>query len=100
MDKRFVLLADGDNVFVCCGQVQAGETVVLEGSTAVMSADINVGHKVARRAMTKGTKILKYGAPIGSAVCDIDFAEHVHLHNMKSDYISSHTRASKVEVSE
>ena len=53
-------------------------------------------HKIARKEILKGEKIIKYGVSIGSAVKDITFGEHVHMHNMKSDYISSHTRQSKV----
>ena len=29
---------------------------------------------------------MKYGAPIGSATAAIAAGEHVHVHNMKSDY--------------
>ncbi|WOH38118.1 UxaA family hydrolase [Thalassotalea fonticola] len=100
IDKRFVLLSKEDNVFVCAGQVLADESICLEGTTVTLNVDINVGHKIARKAIAKGEKIIKYGASIGSAKQAIAFGEHVHLHNMKSDYIASHTRASKVgEVS-
>ena len=94
-DKRFVLLHPSDNVLVCCSRVVAGESVVLEGKSVSLHTEINVGHKVARVDIAKGTRIIKYGAPIGSATDDIAFARHVHLHNMKSDYIPSHTRESK-----
>ncbi|HRJ73596.1 MAG TPA: SAF domain-containing protein [Terrimicrobiaceae bacterium] len=43
------------------------------------------------RDIRTGEKILKYGVPIGSATCDIAFGEHVHLHNMKSDYLPTYT---------
>lgn len=98
IDKRFVLLVDSDNVLVCCDRVSAGEEVVLEGQHVTIEVEINVGHKLARTDILTGNKIIKYGAPIGSAVENIAFGQHVHLHNMKSDYISSHTRSSKVEV--
>jgi len=98
IDKRFVLLGDSDNVFVCCGRVSAGELVLLEGGFVTVQTDIDVGHKVARRDISKGTKVIKYNASIGSAIDDIAFGQHIHLHNMKSDYIPSHTRESKVEV--
>ncbi|MBU2886176.1 UxaA family hydrolase [Gilvimarinus agarilyticus] len=97
-DRRLVLVNENDNVLVCCGQVGAGETVVLEGESLIMGVDIHVGHKVARRAIGKGEKIFRYGAPIGSATVDIAFGEHVHMHNIKSDYIPSHTREKKMEV--
>ena len=53
---------------------------------------VAVGHKVARHALTPGDKVLKYGAPIGSMTSAAEPGEWVHMHNMKSDYIASHTR--------
>jgi len=92
INKHFVLLNEADNVYVCCKQLLSGGSVLLEDTEVVMTADITVGHKIARRAITQGEKIIKYGVSIGSATKDIKFGEHVHMHNMKSDYIASHTR--------
>ncbi|MGJ8678838.1 UxaA family hydrolase [Paraglaciecola sp.] len=100
INKHFVLLNKEDNVFVCCKELLTGSSITLEGASVTMSTDITVGHKIARKQIAKGDKILKYGVSIGSATQDITFGEHVHLHNIKSDYIASHTRQSKVEDSE
>lgn len=97
-DKRFVLLSEKDNILVCCAHVAAGESVQLEGRFVTLSQEIPVGHKLARRAIAPGERIVKYGAPIGSATIDIKCAEHVHLHNMRSDYISSHTRQGRGSI--
>jgi len=43
------------------------------------------GHKYARTAIPCGSKVIKYGMPIGTAVCDIAPGEHVHTHNCKTD---------------
>ena len=51
-----------------------------------MPADLPLGHKIARRAIAAGEKIVKYGAPIGSATVAIPAGAHVHVHNVKSDY--------------
>jgi hypothetical protein len=96
MKRNFVLLNEKDNVFVCCKQLLVGEVAAVEGRNIAMSGDITVGHKIARKEILKGEKIIKYGVSIGSATKDITFGEHVHMHNMKSDYISSHTRQSRV----
>lgn len=96
IDSRLVLLSKEDNVFVCCNKLVAGTLVSLGSADAVMAVDINVGHKISRRAIKQGEKITKYAVSIGSATQDIAFGEHIHLHNMKSDYISSHTRESRV----
>jgi len=95
INKHFVLLNKADNVFVCCKQLLAGSSITLEKADVAMTADITVGHKIARQAIAEGEKIIKYGVSIGSAVKDIAFGEHIHMHNMKSDYIASHTRQSR-----
>lgn len=92
---KFVLLNPTDNVLVSCQTTQIGESVMVDGKYCEMMTPINVGHKIARKPIIKGDKIIKYGVPIGSAITNIAIGEHVHLHNMKSDYISSHTRQSQ-----
>ncbi|MCC4831818.1 UxaA family hydrolase [Shewanella sp. 10N.7] len=92
INKHFVLLNEADNVFVCCKELRVGESIALEGADTVMTSDITVGHKIARKQIAQGEKIIKYGVSIGSATQDIAFGEHTHMHNMKSDYIASHTR--------
>ncbi|MBR5437769.1 MAG: altronate dehydratase [Clostridia bacterium] len=46
--------------------------------------DLASGHKIANEDIAKGTDIIKYGFPIGYAVCDIKKGEQVHSHNMKT----------------
>jgi hypothetical protein len=87
-----ILLHPDDNVLVCRAQVVAGERFEIDGLLLVSAQDIDIGHKIARRALKAGDKIIKYGAPIGSASIDIAAGEHVHLHNLASDYIATHTR--------
>jgi hypothetical protein len=95
INRHFVLLNKADNIFVCCKQLLAGGSISLEDVEVTMTADITVGHKIARQAISEGDKIIKYGVSIGSATQDIAFGEHAHMHNIKSDYIASHTRQSK-----
>ena len=87
-----ILLHPDDNVLVCRSPVAAGDRFELDGQVLAALDDIEIGHKIARKALKVGDKIIKYGAPIGSASADIDVGAHVHLHNLKSDYIASHTR--------
>lgn len=47
---------------------------------------IPFGHKFALRALRPGDPVIKYGARIGTATQDIVPGEHVHLHNMRSDF--------------
>jgi altronate dehydratase small subunit len=85
-DRRLLLLDAGDNVLIAKSRIRADETVMVEGAPVVLPADLPIGHKLSRRAIGAGEKVLKYGAPIGSATEDIDAGAHVHVHNLKSDY--------------
>jgi len=88
----FILLHDSDNVLVCRERAAAGQSIELDGRPLTLVEDIDVGHKVARYDLEPGTKIIKYGAPIGSMTALTMRGAHVHMHNMQSDYIKSHTR--------
>ena len=50
-----------------------------------VEVNLDNGHKYALRDIAKGENIVKYGNPIGHAVCDIKRGEHVHTHNMKTN---------------
>ncbi|MDU0355427.1 UxaA family hydrolase [Paraglaciecola aquimarina] len=88
--SKFVLVNKADNVLICCQPVKSGELVVIDNQEYRVNTAIDVGHKMARVAIAKLQKIIRYGVPIGSATADIQAGEHVHMHNMKSDYIPSH----------
>jgi len=51
------------------------------------NVEINLsdGHKYAARDIKAGENIIKYGSPIGHAVCDIKKGEHCHTHNIKTN---------------
>lgn len=88
-----ILLHPNDNILVCVKQIHAGDELVIDGEKNIATIAIAVGHKIARRQLSVGDKVYRYGAPIGSMVMAAKKGEHVHMHNMKSDYIPSHTRA-------
>lgn len=87
-----ILLHPDDNILVVTAAVSAGDPIVIDGEAVAAPHPIAVGHKVARRMLAPGDKVYKYGAPIGSMIAPAARGTHVHLHNMKSDYIASHTR--------
>jgi hypothetical protein len=89
-----LLLSAEDNVVVCRRDVRAGERFVLDGDVFVARCDVALGHKIARRLIRRGEPVVKYGMSIGSSTVEIQPGDWVHLHNMKSDYIQSHTRDS------
>ncbi len=88
----FILLHPDDNVLVCREHAFKGQSIVIDGETVTLGNEVEVGHKIARRALKAADKVIKYGAPIGSMTADAARGEHIHMHNMRSDYISSHTR--------
>ncbi|WP_420143078.1 aldo/keto reductase [Sphingobium sp.] len=91
-DARLILLHPDDNVLICVRPIEAGDMLALSHGTITAGQAIPIGHKVARKPIAPGEKIIKYGAPIGSMTAAAMAGEWVHMHNMKSDYISSHTR--------
>lgn len=96
-DPRLLLLSPGDNVFVLREAVEAGEKLVIDDASVTLAARLDLGHKIARRPIEPGEKILKYGAPIGSATRPISVGDHVHIHNIKSDYTATHVIGRKIE---
>lgn len=89
-DARFLLLSPKDNVLVARQTVPAGQSITIEGHPVTLGTALLLGHKIARFAIAPGEKVLKYGAPIGSATAAISVGDHVHIHNMKSDYTATH----------
>jgi hypothetical protein len=87
-----ILLAEEDNVLVCRFPVKQGDLLLIDGAEVPAETSVDTGHKLARRALSAGDIVVKYGAPIGSMTKDVAAGGHVHLHNMKSNYIASHTR--------
>ncbi|HTN40376.1 MAG TPA: UxaA family hydrolase, partial [Asticcacaulis sp.] len=67
----FLLLHPDDNVLVCRQHAFRGQSITLDDETVTLSDEIQVGHKIARRDLKAGDKIIKYGAPIGSMKADV-----------------------------
>lgn len=86
MDDRLILLDPRDNVCVTRARIAAGAAIALEHGEARLDRALPIGHKIARRAIAAGEKVVKYGAPIGSATRPIAPGAAVHVHNLKSDY--------------
>lgn len=89
---QIILLHPNDNILVCVAHICTGDEILIDGQVINVQKDIEVGHKLARRALVVGEKVYRYGAPIGSMTQAAGIGEHVHMHNMQSDYIPSHTR--------
>ena len=91
-DSRLVYLSPNDNICVVAQRLEAGARVTVAGEEIEVGATLPIGHKIAVRAIAKGETVLKYGAPIGSATAPVARGEHVHTHNLQSDYIPTYER--------
>lgn len=91
IDSRLILLLPDDNVLVARKAIAQGSAITIAGQSHVLAASIDMGHKLARCAIATGEPIVKYGATIGTATCAIAPGDHVHLHNVKSNYTATHS---------
>lgn len=90
-DARLLLLSPEDNCLIAAARIAAGETVEIEGERVTFAKTIDLGHKVARRALSKDDKVVRYGAPIGHVTGPVARGEHLHTHNLESDYLPTYT---------
>jgi hypothetical protein len=86
-DPRLLLLDPRDNVLTLVASVPAGTELTIAGQIVTLSTPLTLGHKLARRDLPRGTKVIKYGVSIGSTTADVRCGEHVHTHNLRSDYL-------------
>ncbi|MCC7701480.1 UxaA family hydrolase [Janthinobacterium sp. GW460P] len=86
-----LLMSPEDNCLIARTALASGEIVAIDGLPVTLAQDIQIGHKVARRALAVGDKVLRYGALIGSITAPVAIGEHIHTHNLASDYIPTFT---------
>lgn len=96
--SQALLLHPDDTVLICIQPIAEGDPLEIDGVSIPAPQSVAVGHKLARRMLGTGDKVLKHGAPIGSITQQAAPGEHVHAHNMQSDYIQSHTREMKTHT--
>lgn len=96
-DPRLLRLNPQDNVLTALASFEPGEKLWIDGQPVMISQRLPFGHKVAAGPISVGEKIIKYGAPIGSATQFIARGEHVHTHNLKSDYLPTYRREDQEE---
>jgi altronate hydrolase len=71
-----------DSVAVLVAARNAGDRITVGSVALTLTQDVPAGHKVALRAHTAGTSVVKYGMPIGNATVDIAAGDWVHSHNL------------------
>jgi hypothetical protein len=89
--QKLLRIHRADNVLIVVRSVKPGDRDVIDGHDVVFTQEIAIGHKVAARDIRAGEKVYKCGVPIGSAKEKVPAGGHIHLHNLKSDYIATYT---------
>lgn len=79
--NQFLQLHRDDNVAVALTTLSPGASLHASDRTIVLSREVPVMHKVALAHIKKGSEVIKYGQPIGTALQDIEPGDHVHVHN-------------------
>ncbi|TDN62880.1 UxaA family hydrolase [Paraburkholderia sp. BL10I2N1] len=90
-DPRLILLGPQDNCLIAAARLESGSQVEIEGEQVTLAKTIELGHKVARRALVKDEKVLRYGAAIGHVTEAVARGAHLHTHNLESDYLPTYT---------
>jgi Flp pilus assembly protein CpaB len=87
---RKVLILDArDNIAVCLTDLKAGDVVEQDDISIKVINPIPRGHKIASKAIAKDEGIIKYGERMGHAIAPIAVGEHVHVHNILGDRLST-----------
>ena len=89
--NRLIQIHPSDNVLIIRSSIIPGDKEIIDEKEIVFNNHLGLGHKIAQKNIMQGEQIIKYGVPIGSALQLIKTGEHIHLHNMKSDYIPTYT---------
>lgn len=87
----YIHLHADDNVYVLIRTLPAGEALEIGDASYRFARDLCLGHKIAACPIEQGAKVLKYGMSIGIATQPIAQGEHVHLHNLESEYTHTFT---------
>src|SRR5262245_1557916 len=78
-----ISLHPDDNIVVAARNVAAGSVVGVNGQSVTAREGVDLGHKLATRAIPRGAPVKKFGQTIGFASCDIVPGSWVHTHNVE-----------------
>ncbi len=87
--SRLRRLSEQDNVAVAASSIAKGASLEIDGLRLEAKEPIPFAHKIALRPIEEGAQVIKYGVPIGRAKVAIEAGSHVHVHNIKSDYVNN-----------
>lgn len=87
--KKILILDARDNIAVCLADFAEGDLIQQDDITIRVKNLIPLGHKIAIKEILKSGGIIKYGERMGHAVTAISVGEHVHIHNILGDRLST-----------
>jgi altronate dehydratase len=87
--NSLLFLNENDNIAVCLEDLKSGTQISQSGFEFEVKNNIPRGHKIATKNIKKDDGIIKYGERMGHATVDIQTGEHVHVHNVLGDRLSS-----------
>ena len=86
-----------DNVCVATRALVAGTQIACGGVSFKLAHDVALGAKLALAALPSGTKVLKFGEPIGTLTAPVLLGGYVHTQNLESDYLHTHAAGEFVQ---
>lgn len=89
--SNLLLMSPEDNCLIARTTLCCGAQVDIDGRLVALPGAVSLGHKVARRDLAVGEKILRYGAIIGTVTVATAIGAHIHTHNLESDYLPTYT---------
>ena len=82
--QAFIKIHPDDKAAVALQPLETHCALIVDGKEIILAENIPQGHKFALCDIAEGEKIIKYGAPIGIATCEIKKGSWIHTHNMKT----------------
>ena len=89
LQRKVLVLNQLDNIAVALVDLFPGDVIVQDDLSITVKNSIARGHKVATKPIEKSDGIIKYGERMGHAITRIAVGEHVHVHNILGDRLSS-----------
>lgn len=83
--KKYIRINSNDNVLIALADLKEGQVIEDDDIKLTLKDDIQLGHKISIKDISKGENIIRYGYPIGHAIKDIKKGQWVHSHNLKTN---------------
>ena len=85
-----------DNVCVATRPLSANTWITCGNVRFLLDRNVALGAKLALAPLPAGTKIMKFGEPIGTLTQAVPLGGYIHTHNLKSDYLHTHERGEQL----